>query len=136
MGMLSATRVKALLAALAAYKVYKKVFPKRVKTVNGKRFLVTGAASGVGRLLVVELLRQGASVVAWDVQGELLEETKVLALASYPRADIVTMVCNLADPEDIRANCAKLLDPSEPEIDAVINNAGVIVSCLFVCSFV
>src|SRR5262245_35944940 len=43
--------------------------------LEGKRALVTGAASGLGRATAIRLAREGARVAALDIQVQKLEET-------------------------------------------------------------
>jgi len=69
------------------------------------------------------LARKGARTILWDVQAEKLEETKKIVLQEFPRADVRTFICNLADKDDIYANASKLQDEF---VEIVINNAGVI----------
>ena len=47
--------------------------------VNGKVVLVTGAASGIGRELVLCLLARGARVAAVDISPDALEQTAAIA---------------------------------------------------------
>ena len=44
------------------------------RRIAGKRFVVTGASSGVGRAVAVELARRGARVLATARRGERLED--------------------------------------------------------------
>lgn len=41
--------------------------------VNGRICLVTGAASGIGRLLSLELADRGARLVLWDMDADRLD---------------------------------------------------------------
>ncbi len=49
--------------------------------VAGKVWVVTGAGSGIGRELALQLVRRGAYVVAVDRSPEGLEGTKLAAVA-------------------------------------------------------
>ena len=49
--------------------------------VNGKVVVVTGAGSGMGRELAIELAKRGAKVAAVDFRAESLAETEKLVAA-------------------------------------------------------
>ena len=51
--------------------------PPRRKCVRGEIVLVTGAASGMGRDMVLEFAQLGAIIVAWDINKNALEDTKL-----------------------------------------------------------
>ena len=91
--------------------------------VNGKVVVVTGAGSGMGRQLTLELVKRGASVAAVDMRAETLEETKQLALAAGGK--VATFVLDVSDDAKVLALPAAV----EAELgaaDALINNAGII----------
>lgn len=91
--------------------------------VNGKVVVVTGAGSGMGRELTLELVRRGASVAAVDMRKETLEETKSLATALG--GNVETFVVDITDAVKVAklpADIAKKLGA----VDALINNAGII----------
>ena len=60
------------------------------RTVRGARILITGAASGMGRLYAERAVLEGAkSVVLWDVDRESLEElTEVLRAVAEPGTSV------------------------------------------------
>jgi all-trans-retinol dehydrogenase (NAD+) len=52
-----------------------KVIPKRKKDVSGEIVLITGAGSGLGRLLAIHFASHGATLVLWDINQEGNMET-------------------------------------------------------------
>lgn len=52
-----------------------KVIPKRRKDVSGEIVLITGAGSGLGRLLAMHFANHGATLVLWDINQEGNMET-------------------------------------------------------------
>lgn len=91
--------------------------------VHGKVLVVTGAGSGMGRELTLQLVGKGAKVAAVDLRGESLADTKNLSQALG--GVVETFVVDVSDavrvaqlPNEIEA----VLGP----IDGLINNAGII----------
>ncbi|WP_027108899.1 SDR family NAD(P)-dependent oxidoreductase [Lacticigenium naphthae] len=91
--------------------------------VNGKVVVVTGAGSGMGRALTLDLVKRGARVAAIDLNEETLAETKELAGES--KGKISTHVMNITDHEAIKRLPEELKEIHGP-VDALINNAGII----------
>jgi len=89
----------------------------------GRTVLVTGAASGIGRLLALRFAAEGASVVLWDVNAQGLDAVRaeIAAAGGTARA----YACNLADRRAIAAVAAKTLAEAGP-VDILVNNAGVV----------
>jgi NAD(P)-dependent dehydrogenase (short-subunit alcohol dehydrogenase family) len=88
-----------------------------------KVVVVTGAGSGIGRELALQLLANGARVAGVDVNGASLSETRELARASEDR--FAELVASVADKDAVSELPAKVLDRFGV-VDAVINNAGII----------
>ena len=88
--------------------------------LQDKVVLVTGAGSGMGRELTIELVRRGAKVAAVDIHQQALAETKVLAggtVATFT-LDVTNRLGVAALPAQIEAELGAA--------DVLINNAGII----------
>lgn len=86
--------------------------------LNGRTALVTGAGSGIGRAIALELAAAGASVIVCGRRQRLLEET-VTAM----RGDGLALPCDLTDPQSIET-CAQAIRNERGGVDIVVNNAG------------
>lgn len=89
----------------------------------GKVIVLTGAGSGMGRELALELLRRGARVAAVDINASALEGTA--ALAPGGAESLATFVVNITD----RAAVESLVEQVAARfgtIDGLLNCAGVI----------
>lgn len=91
--------------------------------VNGKTVLVTGAGSGMGQAITLQLLEMGAKVVAIDLNEESLNET--VSLSSVKSDRLYLKVLNITDREAVMALPEEIKE-AFGEVDAVINNAGII----------
>ena len=87
--------------------------------LSGKVTVVTGAASGIGRALAERFAREGASVVAADVNASGAE---TVAEEIGPAA--IGAACDVADESQIAALIATAQDTFGP-IDLFCANAGV-----------
>jgi NAD(P)-dependent dehydrogenase (short-subunit alcohol dehydrogenase family) len=92
--------------------------------VANKVIVVTGGGSGMGRELVLELLRRGAKVCALDINESSLAETATLAGAAA-RDKLATITLNVADKAAVEALPQQVIDRFG-QVDGVINNAGII----------
>ena len=89
----------------------------------GKIIVVTGAGSGMGRQVVLELLRRGARVAAADVNEKTLAETASLAHAG--ETSLATFAVNVTDRTAVDALPQKVVERFGA-VDGVINCAGII----------
>ncbi len=91
------------------------------------RAFITGASSGFGRAVALELAARGGRLVISDVDEEGLRETA--GLAERRGAEVRTILCDVRDPEQVEAQAA-LVDEAFGGIDVGVNNAGVAVTGL------
>jgi NAD(P)-dependent dehydrogenase (short-subunit alcohol dehydrogenase family) len=84
--------------------------------------VVTGAASGIGRAVAVNLARQGASVAISDVNDAGLEETRKL-MGDHASNRIRVDRLDVADPDAI-SRYAQAIKESLGDADYVFNIAG------------
>lgn len=90
--------------------------------VDGKVMAVTGAGSGIGRQLVLELLSRGARVAAADIRQEGLDGTAALAAAGDR---LHTEVLDVTDRDGVGALPDRIV-ASYGAVDGYISNAGII----------
>jgi NAD(P)-dependent dehydrogenase (short-subunit alcohol dehydrogenase family) len=87
-----------------------------------KVIVVTGAGSGMGRALVLALLKRGARVAAVDLNESTLQET--VALAGQP-GKVSAHVVNVSNRQAVEALPAEVI-AAHSAVDGIINNAGII----------
>jgi short-subunit dehydrogenase len=84
--------------------------------------VVTGAASGIGRALAVNLASRGASLALADVNAVGLEETKTLV--SNSNTKVTTHSVDVSNQARIEAFASEVLE-SHGRVNLLVNNAGV-----------
>jgi 3-oxoacyl-[acyl-carrier protein] reductase len=83
--------------------------------------IVTGGARGIGYAIAERMLRSGATVVLWDIDGARLEEARV-QLSEFGTVDINTV--ELTDETSV-VNAAGSVLERHGRIDILVNNAGI-----------
>lgn len=91
--------------------------------MQGKTFVVTGGGSGMGRELVLLLLKKGARVAAVDINETALNETADIAGSERGRLSLHCL--NITDREAVMALPEKVIQ-EHGAVDGLINNAGII----------
>jgi len=104
--------------------------PRRFRVDGGfyrdaaRRFLVTGAASGVGRHLVRALQRRGHRVVATDVNVAALADAS--ARDGWSAELVTTMRLDVTSDEEWRDVTARAVQALGGGLDVLLNVAGVL----------
>ena len=93
-----------------------------MKTISDKIVAITGAGSGFGRALALEVALRGGIPVLLDVNGAALQETAAQVKARGGRS--ASHVLNICDPAQWSAVAGKVM-AEFGRADVLINNAGV-----------
>jgi NAD(P)-dependent dehydrogenase (short-subunit alcohol dehydrogenase family) len=95
-------------------------------TFAGKRAVVTGGGSGMGRELVIQLAAAGAHVATCDVSEAGLAETKARAdEVAANGAVITTHLCDVSDEASVLVFRDQVVAAHGRVIELLFNNAGV-----------
>ena len=95
-----------------------------MKTFKNKVVLITGAASGMGRYLAINLAKEGADVVICDVDESGLKETEKLIKAYNVGSS--SLLLDVRDKKEVEELPTKIIE-NHGKIDLVFNNAGVVI---------
>ncbi|MEX0978355.1 MAG: SDR family NAD(P)-dependent oxidoreductase [Pirellulales bacterium] len=92
------------------------------RAIRGLRGILTGASSGIGRALAVELVREGARLIVVARRTERLEElTRELATAPGQ----IEILAGDVTSADVRAAAIERAKTAFGGLDLLINNAGI-----------
>jgi len=92
--------------------------------IAGSTTLVTGGASGMGRLVALKMARLGANPVIWDINPENLARA-VEELKSATGGDAHGYLCDVSNRESVYATAAKV-EEEVGTVDVLVNSAGVV----------
>ena len=90
--------------------------------IQGKKFLVTGGASGMGRNFTLNLAKLGADVAFCDLNDEAIQEVETEG-ADLP-GKVVGFNANVASEDDV-VGLIKSVREALGGLDGVVNNAGI-----------
>ncbi|WP_052867538.1 SDR family NAD(P)-dependent oxidoreductase [Streptomyces niger] len=92
---------------------------------EGRRVLITGAGSGIGRATVHRILAEGGRVVAADVSAEGLKATAERAAADGVADRLTTAVLDISDEAAVIAGVASAVG-TLGGLDVLVNAAGIL----------
>ena len=87
--------------------------------LNGHVAVVTGGAQGIGQAVVERLAASGATVVIWDLDGDLAAET-----AASVGAGATSRALDVTNPEEVAA-AARDAEAAHGPIDILVTSAGI-----------
>uniref|UniRef100_A0A4W6ERQ6 Short chain dehydrogenase/reductase family 16C member 5 n=1 Tax=Lates calcarifer TaxID=8187 RepID=A0A4W6ERQ6_LATCA len=89
----------------------------RKKNVAGEVVLITGAGSGIGRLMAQEFAALGTVLVLWDINQEGMKETAQLAKQSGA-SRVHYYLCDCSDRMSVKREVG--------DVSILVNNAGIV----------
>lgn len=96
---------------------------KRQVFFNGKKVLITGAGSGIGRATALQLAELGAALIISDLNPDGLARTASEALR-LGAGSVDTHIVDVSDWDDMQAMAGKVRK-QHGALDILVNNAGV-----------
>lgn len=98
-----------------------------MKNLENKIVLITGGASGIGKIMVRLMLDRNAKVIIWDINQESIDQTIAEFSNKRQLFGYKVDVSNLAQIQE----AAKKVKSEVGIVDVLINNAGIIVGKYF-----
>lgn len=96
-----------------------------MSTIKGANVLVTGGANGIGKLMSLKCLQEGAgNLILWDINEENLENTKK-EFGKKGYNNVHTYVVDVSQVKDIEKAATEVL-LEVGNVDILINNAGIV----------
>jgi NAD(P)-dependent dehydrogenase (short-subunit alcohol dehydrogenase family) len=78
-----------------------------MRGLDGKRAVVTGAGSGIGRATALRLAAEGARVAAVDIDTETAAATA--GMVEEAGGEAIALTCDVADPQQVEASVAEVV---------------------------
>jgi all-trans-retinol dehydrogenase (NAD+) len=96
--------------------------------IAARHVLVTGGASGIGRLVAHQMAALGGRVSVWDIQREALGRviSELEKIGAEPARGFVCDVSRRAEVYRVAEETAEACGP----VDILVNDAGVVSGCL------
>lgn len=95
----------------------------RFKDITGETVLITGAGSGIGRLLAIRFAKHGARIVVWDLNLEAARET--VKIVKDAGGEAFAYHCDVSKPQNVYDTAARV-KLEVGKVDILVNNAGVV----------
>lgn len=98
-----------------------------MSTFQNKTVLITGGASGIGKLMAAIALQKDAKVIIWDLNQQKIDET---LLEYRSLGSISSYTLDITDLATVKATAGHV-KKDHGTVDILINNAGIVVGNYF-----
>ena len=98
-----------------------------MRQLEGKTVLITGGASGIGKIMSRLFLERKARVVIWDIDQQKMDET-IAELSA--KGKVTGFLVDISKADEIH-EAAKKVKQELGVVDVLINNAGIVVGKYF-----
>jgi all-trans-retinol dehydrogenase (NAD+) len=93
-------------------------------TIANRNVLITGGASGIGRLMALRIARLGGTPILWDIDQQSLEQT-VAEVQQQTGRPAHGYRCDVSDRHQV-SEVARRVQQEVGPVDILINNAGIV----------
>ncbi len=90
---------------------------------SGKNVLITGGASGIGRLVAKQIAMEGGHILVWDINNAGMQ--KLTEEIEGDGGQITTYNCDVSRKESIYFGADRVKEKFD-RVDILINNAGIV----------
>ncbi|WP_026450731.1 SDR family oxidoreductase [Aequorivita capsosiphonis] len=98
-----------------------------MKYLKEKTVLITGGASGIGKIMLRLMLERNAKVIIWDINQDNIDQT----ISEFSEnQNLFGFKVDVSNPEQIQET-AKKVKKEIGVVDVLINNAGIVVGKFF-----
>lgn len=92
--------------------------------IAGKQVLITGGASGIGRLMALKVAQRGGRLILWDINQTALDRT-CDEIKATGDPGVLGQVVDVSDRATVYAKAAEA-KAERGSVDILINNAGIV----------
>lgn len=95
----------------------------KMKDITGEIALITGAGSGIGRMMAIKFARKGAKLVLWDVNSDGNEETA--RLIKQEGGEAYAYKVDVTDRNAVYKTADRVKE-EVGDVTILVNNAGIV----------
>ncbi|MGF7138570.1 SDR family oxidoreductase [Roseimarinus sediminis] len=98
-----------------------------MKVLQNKNILITGGASGIGKIMARMFLEKNSTVIIWDLSQQNIDET---LRELSPLGDLTAYRVDVSSEDQVKESALKV-KKEKGTVDVLVNNAGIVVGKYF-----